>query len=261
MVLQIFDRASISKHKSEVYSGDKVHDVSYLLHNIADVVLHEMLLLNTQFKSLLNIGYHDGYVVNKVKSSTSSIITTDVAFNSLNDLQFPTVICDEEFFPFAQSKFDTIINIGNLHLVNDLPGVFIQIHNSLEDGGLFIGNLMGPKTLKELKYSCINSCCDNENVHKHIVPFVDIRDAGALLQRAHFTKPVVHSNTITVHYRNPLKLIKDLRDMGELDVLLSDATANHNFIKKILSYYKSNFSNEDGTVYATFEIITMIGNK
>src|SRR3546814_11752240 len=53
-----------------------------------------------------------------------------------------------------------------------------------------------------------------------VSPFVDLRDAGALLQRAGFALPVVDGDRITVTYGNALELMTDLRRMGEANAVL-----------------------------------------
>ena len=50
-------------------------------------------------------------------------------------------------------------------------------------------------------------------------PFVDVRDAGDLLQRAGFALPLADLDTLTVSYPNTFKLMADLRGMGETNAV------------------------------------------
>ena len=52
-----------------------------------------------------------------------------------------------------------------------------------------------------------------------VAPFADVRDLGALLQRAGFALPVVDSDRITVRYDTVFALMHDLRRMGATNVL------------------------------------------
>ena len=52
-----------------------------------------------------------------------------------------------------------------------------------------------------------------------MLPFADVRDAGALLQRAGFALPVTDVETVTVRYATMFDLMADLRAMGATNAL------------------------------------------
>ena len=52
-----------------------------------------------------------------------------------------------------------------------------------------------------------------------VAPFADLRDLGALLQRAGFALPVTDVDRLTVRYASPLALMHDLRRMGASNAL------------------------------------------
>ena len=54
-----------------------------------------------------------------------------------------------------------------------------------------------------------------------VAPFVDVRDAGALLQRAGFALPVADVETVTVRYAYMFGLMADLRAMGATNALVA----------------------------------------
>ncbi len=84
---------------------------------------------------------------------------------------------------------------------------------------------------------------------------------GGLLQRAGFALPVADTDRITVRYADPLKLMAELRGMGETNVLrerrrtpLRRAT-----LMRAAEIYQRKFGLPDGRVPATFEIVTATG--
>ena len=91
-----------------------------------------------------------------------------------------------------------------------------------------------------------------------MAPAIDVRDLGTLLQRAGFALPVVDSDVVTVTYANPLALLHDLRAMGATNVLEERRRTflRRDVLARAIELYQKSFSNPDGRVRATFEILT-----
>jgi NADH dehydrogenase [ubiquinone] 1 alpha subcomplex assembly factor 5 len=94
-----------------------------------------------------------------------------------------------------------------------------------------------------------------------VAPFADVRDLGALLQRAGFALPVADSDTVAVTYPDPMALMLDLRAMAASNaltarrkVLLRRAT-----LARAIAVYRERFGLPDGRIAATFEIVTLTG--
>lgn len=64
-----------------------------------------------------------------------------------------SVVCDEEWLPFAPNSLDLVLACSSLHWINDLPGFLAQASNALRPDGCFIGALVGGDTLFELRSS------------------------------------------------------------------------------------------------------------
>ena len=81
------------------------------------------------------------------------------------------------------------------------------------------------------------------------------------MQRAVFALPVIDSEIVTVTYPDMFALLKDLRFMGEGNAILKrDKTyPGREFFAKAAEFYKNNFSDEDGRIRASFEVIFLIG--
>ncbi len=98
-------------------------------------------------------------------------------------------------------------------------------------------------------------------VSPRVAPFADVRELGALLQRAGFALPVVDSDRLTVRYATVFALMRDLRRMGATNVLserrrtpLKRAT-----LTKMAEIYARRFADADGRLRATFEIAWLSG--
>ncbi|PZP54875.1 MAG: SAM-dependent methyltransferase [Micavibrio aeruginosavorus] len=172
------------------------------------------------------------------------------------------IIADNEILPFQENSADLIISLLDLHTVNDLPGTLTQIRRILKPDGLFIGCMLGGETLYELRETLMQTDIEmSSGASPRVAPFADTQTAGALLQRAGFSLPVVDSEIIRASYQTMFNLMADLRGMGESNILSSRKktfTAS-GFFARAAEYYQRNFSEPDNRVTASFEIIFMIG--
>ena len=130
------------------------------------------------------------------------------------------VVGDEEALPFRDASFDLAVSLLALHGVNDLPGALVQIRRALKPDGLFLGCVLGGATLTELRQAFAAAEAEVEGgVSPRVAPFADVRDLGALLQRAGFALPVTDVESVAVRYADPFGLMRDLRAMGLTNAL------------------------------------------
>ena len=82
------------------------------------------------------------------------------------------------------------------------------------------------------------------------MPAVDLRDIGALLQRAGFALPVVDRDVVTVRYGSAFELWRDLRAMGATNVLAERdrRPAGRRLFLRTAEIYAERFSDPDGRV-------------
>ncbi|MEL0151522.1 MAG: SAM-dependent methyltransferase, partial [Rhodobiaceae bacterium] len=94
----------------------------------------------------------------------------------------------------------------------------------------------------------------------HIHPFADLQDLTGLMQRAGFALPVTDSDMVAVRYQEPLKLLDDLRGMGEANVLTARP---RQFLRRdVLHAALAQFSaatQEAGKAVAQFELCYLAG--
>ena len=168
---------------------------------------------------------------------------------------------DEEKLPIKAQSLDLIVALWGLHHVNDLPGALLQIRHALKPDGLFLAALPGGATLAELRAAFLNSEASLlGGAQPHIHPFADLQDLAGLMQRAGFALPVADSDMVAVRYQEPLKLLDDLRGMGEANVLT--ARPKHFLRRDVLRAALAQFSaatQEDGKAVAQFELCYLAG--
>jgi SAM-dependent methyltransferase len=172
------------------------------------------------------------------------------------------VIADEEALPFADQSLDLAVAALNLHFVNDLPGTLLQIRRALRPDGLFLAALLGGDTLMELRQSFAAAESEIEGgLSPRVAPFADLRDLGALLQRAGFALPVADSDRLIVRYDSAFALMRDLRRMGATNVMVERRRVpmRRATLLRMADIYAESFSDPDGRVRATFELVWLSG--
>lgn len=172
------------------------------------------------------------------------------------------VIGDLELIPFARDAFDLVVSALALQEVNDLPGTLAQIRRTLKPDGLLLGCLLGGSTLRELRAALAEAESEiTGGVSPRVAPFADVRDMGALLQRAGFALPVTDVETVTVRYPHLFALFADLRAMGATNALvqrLRRPTRRAVFLRAA-EIYARDHADADGRLRATFEMIFLSG--
>ncbi|RWK32335.1 methyltransferase domain-containing protein [Mesorhizobium sp.] len=167
-----------------------------------------------------------------------------------------------ETVPFELESLDLAVSLLSLQAMNDIPGMLVQIRRALKPDGLFLGAFAGAGTLSELR-ECLLAA-ETElygGASPRVIPFTDVRDAGALLQRAGLALPVADVETVTVRYDSLFGLMADLRAMGETSALIdrSRRPGTRKLFARAAEIYAEKFSDADGRVRASFPIVWMSG--
>jgi len=169
---------------------------------------------------------------------------------------------DEERLPFADRSLDLVVSSLVLHWVNDLPGALIQIRRALRPDGLFLGAVLGGETLNELR--AVLTQAELEvlgGASARVSPFLDGYDAVGLLQRAGFVLPVADLDRVSVRYAHPLKLLEELRAMGETSAFADrdGPGLTRAVLARAFDLYAEQFAENDGRLPVTFDIVTLTG--
>jgi SAM-dependent methyltransferase len=172
------------------------------------------------------------------------------------------VAADEEALPFRDASLDLVVSALALQFVNDLPGTLIQIRRALKPDGLLLAALAGGETLTELRQAFAAAEAEIEGgISPRVIPFPDVREMGALLQRAGFALPVTDVDRVTARYVSPTSLMRDLRRMGATNALRerSRRPLKRATLRRMIEFYAERFADRDGRIRATFEIIWLSG--
>ncbi|RWK94911.1 MAG: methyltransferase domain-containing protein [Mesorhizobium sp.] len=172
------------------------------------------------------------------------------------------VVAPLETVPFEPESLDLAVSLLSLQAMNDIPGMLVQIRRALKPDGLFLGAFAGAGTLSELR-ECLLAA-ETEfygGASPRVIPFTDVRDAGALLQRAGLALPVADVETVTVRYDSLFGLMADLQAMGETSALTdrSRRPGTRKLFARTAEIYAEQFSDADGRVRASFPIVWMSG--
>jgi len=178
------------------------------------------------------------------------------------DVAGGAVVLDPECLPFGDHTFDLIVSPLTLHTVNDLPGALVQLRRALKPDGLLLAALFGGDTLRELRLSLLEAESEiTGGAAMRVAPFADLQDVAGLLQRAGFALPAADRDVVTVRYGDPMRLLADLRGMGETAAFAERAprSLSLRILSRAFDVYRQRFSDADGRVRATFEILTATG--
>ncbi|MBL8658560.1 MAG: methyltransferase domain-containing protein [Rhodospirillales bacterium] len=256
--MTVFDRRVLRLRRDRAAATLAGHD--FLYREVADRLADRLDDVRRRFLLALDLGCHTGTLATALRGrgGIETLVNCDVAPGMVALAPPPAVAGDEEALPFADGAFDLILSVLSLHWVNDLPGALAQIRRALRPDGLFLAAMLGGQTLKELRQVLADAEIAAEGgLSPRVSPFVGVRDAGNLLQRAGFALPVVDAEVITVSYSDPLRLIEDIRGMGEANVAIERRRqfARRATLFDAVARYRDRYADDRGRIPATFQVI------
>lgn len=167
-----------------------------------------------------------------------------------------------ETLSLQPGSLDLAVSALAFQFVNDLPGALAQIRRALRPDGLLLAAMLGGDTLTELRQSFAAAEAECEGgVSPRVVPFADLRDVGALLQRAGLALPVTDVDRVVVRYDSAFALMADLRRMGATNILIErrHTPTRRATILRMAQIYAERFADPDGRIRATFDVIWLSG--
>jgi SAM-dependent methyltransferase len=179
-------------------------------------------------------------------------------FQSITRVEFS----ESETLPLEPESLDLAISALALQFANDLPGVLAQIRRALKPDGLLLAAMIGGDTLTELRQSFAAAEAECEGgVSPRVAPFADLRDIGALLQRAGLALPVTDVDRVVVRYDSAFALMADLRRMGATNILVERRRipTRRATMLRMAQIYAERFADPDGRIRATFDVIWLSG--
>ncbi len=259
--MAVFDRGALCRHRGRAAAAFGGHD--FLYREVAGRLAERLDGIRRRFPRALVLGGHGGALAGALKgrAGIETLVNCDASPAMAAVAAMPAVAAEEDGLPFADASFDLVASAMSLHWVNDLPGALVQIRRALKPDGLFLAAMPGGGTLSELRRALMEAEAEGEGgAGIRVSPFVELRDAGDLLQRAGFALPVADSETITVTYRDAFHLMRDLRAMGESNAVTArrKSFTRRGTMFAAAARYTELFGDADGRIPASFEIVSLI---
>lgn len=255
---RIFD--AIRRQARLVRSTARFPQADFLHARAAANAAESLEAILRDFPVAVDLSAHPGVFDTAVRSSDAA--------GRVGPVQTPVSLAQRaapgaDALPLADASTDLIVSLLTLHWANDLPGALAQIRRALKPDGLFIGTLFGAGTLKELRAVLTEVELEERGgAQARVSPFADGYDGAALLQRAGFALPVSDVDRFTVRYADLFALIRDLRAMGETNVLYGPVRPlSRRIVARAAALYAERYGLDDGRIPATFEIIHLAGWK
>jgi SAM-dependent methyltransferase len=239
----------------------------FLKRRAAEDLVARLAAVNRRFPLAVDLGARTGAFAAALLASDTAgkvdlLVQADFSAAMMARAAGARLVADEARLPFAEASVDLVVSSLALHWLDDLVGALIQIRRALKPDGLFLGALLGGATLTELRQCLLDAEIELVGgAGPRVSPFLDAYDGAALLQRGGFALPVVDVDAVRVRYDHPVKLMADLRAMGETNVLVDRPRAplSRQVLARAGELYFERFGDGDGRVTATFEIITLTG--
>lgn len=282
----LFNRRWLSSRLAKIIKNFDNYD--FLYNQITDNIFEDTKTFKESYSSILEINIKNQYLLEKFLTlpkelQPKNIIQTSICNNpqlikdkfiiSCNNLQkiisenkinHRLIIAEEEMMPFGGNIFDLIISNSNLHFINDLPKFLLQINNILVNKGLFIASFFGEDNLSELARAILETENDIYNgLSPRMIPTIQLKTIAHLMSKIGFVNVVARIDKIAVDYQSALQLLKDLQMMGQGNIINKKSRRffTKYFLTKLIDKYQEHYSNQEGKIIATFEIITVTGFK
>ena len=255
---RLFDRTLLDARRRRALRT-ATDGADFLLRGVADDLLDRLGAVKRTFGLGVDLGSPLPLVTERL--ATSGRVSRMIRIDRLAETG-PDILGDQETLPLAPASVDLAVSALALHWSDDLPGVLAQIRRALKPDGLFLATFLGGETLTELRQSLAAAEAETTGgASPRVAPFAELRAAGALLQRAGFALPVIDQDRKTVRYDSALHLMRDLRAMGATNVLIerSRRPMARRMLARVTEIYAERFSDADGRVRATFDLISLSG--
>jgi len=241
----LFDRAMLRARRDRARRGEPV---TFLLDRVREDMEDRLQAVTRSFSDVADIWTPGELLRKPLADRLRSIVHVDPD--------------EAEALPLQPESLDLVVSALAFQFVNDLPGVLAQIRRALKPDGLLLAAMIGGDTLTELRQSFAAAEAECEGgVSPRVLPFADLRDVGALLQRAGLALPVTDVDRIVVRYDSAFALMADLRRMGASNILIERrrTPTRRSTMLRMAQIYGERFSDADGRIRATFDVIWLSG--
>lgn len=169
---------------------------------------------------------------------------------------------DADLLELTPGAHDLVIHAMALHWANDPVGQVIQCARALRPDGLFLAVALGGQTLAVLRATLAEAeVALTGGLSPRVAPMAEVRDMGALLQRAGLALPVADALPLTASYSDFMALLHDIRAMGEANALADRLRrpTRAGVFRQAARLYSGAASDQDGRLLARFDLIVLTG--
>ena len=263
MVIEITDKALLRRRFRRAEAGPAGR-TGFLLELVVGELAERLAGVERHFSTCVAYGGHTDTLAQAMHATGKAerVFRLEQTLEALRASTVSGAVADEESLPLASECIDLFVSALALQWSNDLPGALVQVRQALRPDGLFLGALTGGQTLAELREALFAAETETRGgASPRVLPAAEVRDLGALLQRAGFALPVADRDVLTVRYDSMFELLRDLRGMGATNTLVQrdPAPAHRRLFLRAADIYAERFSDADGRIRATFEIIYLSG--
>ena len=241
----------------------KFRNYNFLKKYSANDFLKKLKKEQKNFNLILEIGSHSGELTEKLNNLKiiNNIVASDISSEMIKLLDNNLKInFDEQLIPFKEGVFEGIFSCLYLNQSKNLDELLLKFQKLLKKDGFLLFSIFGSESLKELKtiFLEVESKMFN-GVYPRINNFFDLKTLGDLLLKLGFKNPVVEKEIIKVKYNSLFSLMRDLRGMGETNILIGRKKNNDlkSFFSQVENLYLKRNNNKNCINFeARFEILT-----
>jgi len=229
---------------------DTIAGADFLLTQIAEDLEQRLAVIKKPFhKALILAPRFSGFVNALGRSMRAATVQLDER------------VLHDEYLPVDDFDFDLIVSIGQLHLINDVPGMLSQLKQRLRPDGLLLACVPGANTIANIRECWISAEAEiTGGLSSRFLPLFDVRTAGSLLQRTGYSLPVTDIDEVSVSYRDTRQIFADLRSMAATNVLVGGQ--GHAVTRKLWEKFNQKLTarrDSHGKLPASYELIWMSG--
>lgn len=244
---RIFDTSLISRHLARrPGTGDFV----------TELVLAD---LEDRLAALIR-DFPKAAIIGPDKSKLPEIVRTASAHVSF--ARYAAFEGDDDLAGIEGDNFNLIVSLLHLQAINDVPGYLARLRAKLAPDGLLMIAALGGETLTELREAFLSAdALIFGGASARVAPMIQVRDGGALLQRAGLALPVADVETHIVRYSSPFALMSEIKALGASNPLVDRPRrlASPALLAAAANAYAAQDSDPDGRIRATLEIVWLSG--
>lgn len=188
-LMNLFEKSTVNFYKSDFFH-----------HEILGRLIDRMELVKLSPKNILVLEANPEFSIEKLK----------IKYPESNIKSCPQVF---DHLPFDNNSMDLIFSNLMFHWSPDPQVFFQEISRILKPNALLMFTMLGPDTLKELRFSWM-AVDDFPHVHD----FYDMHDIGDSLMRTNFAEPVMDMEQLSVNYMSTKALFNDLKNTGSVNI-------------------------------------------